>query len=259
MDEDRIDALYVEAPEGFIAGRDELVRELKASGDREGAERVRKLRRPTVAAWAVNQLARTHPRDLQELLGAGTDLRAAHSRAASGRRAQLQELVVRRRRLIARLVERAGELLEEAGHPGGTRLDAVGDTLLAATVDEDAAAAVREGRLDRELAPPSGFGEATPFAGAVAPEESRREDPAEARRRARAEELARRADEADGEAGRLRTGADGAAEEVEAARKALRAAERAAERAAREADRAEARAAKLRDQADARGDPGGKA
>lgn len=251
MADDRIDALYAEPPDGFVAARDALARELKGAGDREAAERVRRLRRPTVAAWAVNQVARRHPDELEELLDAGAELRAAHGRAAAGRRAELQDLVVRRRRLIAHLVERAGQILEEGGHPGGTRLDPVGDTLLAATVDPDAADAVREGRLERERTPPSGFGEMPTLSVAPAPQtdDPAAEDHAAQKRRARAEQHARRAEEAQDEADRLREEARHADDAVEDARRALQAAERGARRASKAAERAEQRAAKLREDA----------
>ena len=69
--EEGIDGLFGLPPEEFIAARDQLARQLKAGGDAAGAKRVSALRRPTVAAWAVNQAARERPELVRELLEAG--------------------------------------------------------------------------------------------------------------------------------------------------------------------------------------------
>ena len=50
--------LYVLPPTDFVAARNELVRQARAAGSREIAERLQHLRRPTRSAWLVNLLAR---------------------------------------------------------------------------------------------------------------------------------------------------------------------------------------------------------
>ena len=50
--------LYVLPPVDFVAARNELVRQARAAGSREIAERLQRLRRPTRSAWLVNLLAR---------------------------------------------------------------------------------------------------------------------------------------------------------------------------------------------------------
>ncbi|HEX6580351.1 MAG TPA: hypothetical protein VF195_05715, partial [Actinomycetota bacterium] len=59
--EGRIDELYGLPLERFTAERDALAKELASAGDRDGAARVKALRKPVVAAWAVNLLAREDP------------------------------------------------------------------------------------------------------------------------------------------------------------------------------------------------------
>ena len=59
--EPRIDALYALPLERFTPERDALAKDLAADGDRAGAARVKALRKPVVAAWAVNALAREDP------------------------------------------------------------------------------------------------------------------------------------------------------------------------------------------------------
>jgi len=76
--ERRIDDLYGLPLERFTPERDALAKELAAGGDRAGAARVKALRKPVVAAWAVNALAREDP---PERDGLRTD-RACPSSAA---------------------------------------------------------------------------------------------------------------------------------------------------------------------------------
>ncbi len=70
-----LDELYKAPLEDFTARRNELVRKLRVSGDRDLAEAVRGLAKPSVAAWAVNQLAFNHPDEVDALMEAGERLR----------------------------------------------------------------------------------------------------------------------------------------------------------------------------------------
>ena len=77
------------------------------------------LRKPSVAAWAVNQLVRTQAASAKELFGAGDALRRAHEQAAS-RAAVTPRRCARRPRTSAprstALVEAARGLLSSDGH-----------------------------------------------------------------------------------------------------------------------------------------------
>jgi hypothetical protein len=216
----------------FTSARDRLADELREQGDRDAATRVKKLRRPTVSAWGVNQLGRNHQSEVQELLSVGEDVRAAQRAALSGSGAErIRELTARRRRVVDRLLDLAEQLLAQAGHAGSrSTLDKVADTLMAATLDGEAAGAVRTGRLERELAPPSGL---EALAGQIPVSKPASKPERQARERARrAEDRARQAEEAakeaDREARRLEKQAERTREEAERAR---RRADRAAERA----------------------------
>src|ERR687891_633946 len=46
----------------FTPARNELAKRLRGEGDRETAERVKELAKPSVAAWTVNQIARRRAR-----------------------------------------------------------------------------------------------------------------------------------------------------------------------------------------------------
>jgi len=251
--ETEIGRLYELPPEGFVAARDQLGRRLRESGDREAAERVRGLRRPTVAAWAVNQVARGRPELIAELLEAGDRLRQAQRRALSGLRdSGLRAAAAERRELLDRLLAAATGVLVQAGRTPEAHQEAIAASFEAASVDAEAAAAVRGGTLGRELAAPAGFGEVTGLellrARPPAPKPAARRPRGDAARqreleatRRRVEGLRRRAGESARAAAEAREAADGVEQEADAAGKAsdrLSQAARSARRAADEARRA---------------------
>jgi hypothetical protein len=154
-----VERLFGLAPAAFVAARDEAARRLKREGDAEAAARVKALRRPSLSAWAVNQLARERRADLARLLEAGERLRAAHEAAVSGAGATELRVATRtERQAVAGLLEAAVEVLTAAGHPAtdATR-DRIAATLHAAAADPAAAEQVGRGRLTHDL-DPSGFG-----------------------------------------------------------------------------------------------------
>ncbi|MGH3006806.1 MAG: hypothetical protein ACRDOS_13105 [Gaiellaceae bacterium] len=155
----QIDRLYTLPVDEFVERRNELARSLRKDGNREAANQVKGLRKPTVPAWAVNQLARREKMRVRGLLTAGERLRKAHEKLLGGGSPEaLQRARDDERRAIGELAGAAETLLEEAGHPANeATLDRVRGTLHAAAVDEEVGQRVREGRLDREEAA-SGFG-----------------------------------------------------------------------------------------------------
>jgi hypothetical protein len=163
------DELFGLPPEEFVAARDEVARRLRREGDAEAARRVKALRRPSLSAWAVNQLARSRQQALEGLLAAGERLRAAHQAAlAGGDAAELRAATRAEREAVAGLVSAALDRLREAGHPTTeTTRDRIAATLHAAAASPEAADLVRHGRLTADL-DPSGFGAASGGPAAVA-------------------------------------------------------------------------------------------
>src|SRR4051794_10876534 len=82
--DDPIDALYAGAPEDFVASREALAKALRAAGDRDGAAAVKKLAKPTRAAWAVNRLVRARPEEVAALVEAGEALAGAQEQLLDG-------------------------------------------------------------------------------------------------------------------------------------------------------------------------------
>lgn len=152
--EERLDELYREHPGEFVAGRDLLVKELRAAGEHEEAERVKKLRRPSAAAWLLNRVAHEAPAQLQELAEAGGQLEDAQRRALEGEdgaTAEWRDAAAREREATTAVVEAAERVAQEAGHPAsGRALELVGETLRAASGDAELRTLIVQGRVERE-------------------------------------------------------------------------------------------------------------
>jgi hypothetical protein len=149
-----VEELYALPLERFVPERNALTRELRAAGKRDEAAAVASLRKPSVAARAVNQLARTHRRELQRLFTAGDALSEVQSSVLAGQAGghELSEALARERDAVSALVEAASGLLADEGlTPSASVLERIGETLHAAALDDDARTPVDEGRLEREL------------------------------------------------------------------------------------------------------------
>lgn len=229
--EGEIDALFSGPLGNFTEARNALAQRLTAEGDREAAAHVKQLRKPTVTAWAVNQLAHHHRDRLEELLEATDRVRDASD--ASALRAATKE----RTKVISSLLDVASQILEDAGNAAGAaQLDRITQTLLAGTSADEHRDELMHGRLTKDLQP-GGFGDAWGLAETFMAEE----DVGEAETHA---DKARRAAEELGEAA--------AAEERRAAQleQEAESAQRLAEGARRAADRARAKAVEARRKAD---------
>jgi hypothetical protein len=207
--EERLDELYREHPDGFVAARNDLARDLRAAGDREEADRIKKLPRPSVAAWLLNRTALSSPRPLQEFSEACGRLEEAQGRALEGDDdavAEWRAAAARQRESNAAVVETAAGLARDSGHPVRPHsLELVGATLQAASADAELRDRVMRGRLEREQSAPT-LGVPT-----VAP--ARRRDSGTAKRR----DLA----QARHELGRLREELDQAADRAERLRESV--------------------------------------
>jgi hypothetical protein len=146
--------LYGLPLERFTDERNALAKGLRKEGRRDEAAEVSKLRKPSVAAWAVNQLVRTQRRDIAALFAAGDALREAQSSLLAGRGEAdtLRDAVESERTAVDELTRKAQGLLSSEGHElTSATLERVSETLNAAALDEDLRAQVRGGCLEREL------------------------------------------------------------------------------------------------------------
>jgi hypothetical protein len=246
---DRIKKLYAVAPEDFIAQRNALAGDLADAGESDVAAEVKKLRKPSVTAWAVNAAARAHPDDVAALLAAGDRLQRAQRGAVIGKGAgELLEATQARRKLVATLTMEAVDAL---GDRGGVHRDAIAATFEAGSVDADLGAHLRDGTLEREATPRPGLGSVEGFhvlpGGAAEGEEDRGDEIAErGELERRARQASRSAQAAEREAERASRRAEQLREKARAATAAADAAQTEARRLAdearterRRADRAE--------------------
>jgi hypothetical protein len=244
------DELYGLPPAEFTKARDELAKRLREDGHRDVAREVKSLRRPTLAAWALNQLVRHRRKDVERLLAAGRELREAQEElVASGDRSGFQRAAAEERRLVAELAGDAASLAGEAGVGSTQGLEEkLLATLHAAALDEDTAAELEAGRVVRERQAVAGFGgmpggqvEAPPKRTAK-PKAPRKDDAAD-RKRQKEEDAERREELSAARVAERR------------ARRELEAAEKARERAAGRVGKAEERVAEASRQLDeARGE-----
>jgi hypothetical protein len=138
----------------FIPERGALAKSLRAGGERDEAAEVAKLRKPSVAAWAVNQLVRTQGAEVKALFKAGDQLQRAQADllAGKGDAAKLRTATEREREAVDELTAAARGLLSSEGHElTPSTLERVSDTLHAAALDEGARGEVKDGCLVREL------------------------------------------------------------------------------------------------------------
>jgi hypothetical protein len=134
------DRIYAVPATDFIAARDA---EAKACADKELAKQVKALRKPSVAAWAVNLLVRREAAQIDQVLGLAESLRAA---AESLDGEELRTLTRQRRQLTAALTQTARDLVREHDvRLTGAVADQVEGMLNAAMLDPVAAAVLRSG------------------------------------------------------------------------------------------------------------------
>jgi hypothetical protein len=158
--EQAAEELYALPPGEFTRARDARVKELRKDGDRDAADAVKALRKPTVAAWALNQLARTRSKEVERLLVAGRELRSAQEELlGGGDRSAFQDAAAAERELVAALSADATTLASEAGERGSGLQEKIAATLHAAALDEETGDELRSGRLVREREAIGGFGE----------------------------------------------------------------------------------------------------
>lgn len=139
-----MDVLYGLPLDEFVSERNRLAKEHKDPS-------LKKLRKPSVAAWHVNQLARSRAADVRRLVDAAADVRSAQQRAVSGARAggsDLRQATRAHRDMVEELVDAVPATLVER----------VRATITAASLDEAVVDDLLAGRLVDDVEP-AGFGD----------------------------------------------------------------------------------------------------
>ena len=148
------DELYCLPLDQFVPERDALAKSLRADGRREEAAGVAKLPKPSVAAWAVNQVVRAQPKQAAALWEAGDEVLDVQSRVVAGEAdgRDLRAAIERQREALTPLAEAArGLVTGSAKFLGEAHVQAVVETLHAASVDPSAREDVAAARAARPL------------------------------------------------------------------------------------------------------------
>jgi hypothetical protein len=232
------DALFQLPPAEFTAARNALVTKLKKAGKEEEADRIKSLPKPSLPAWAVNQLYWRHRRAFDMLIAAGDRFRQAQSAQLAGNSADMRGPLDARREALSELTKLAAGVLRHAGHsPTPDMARRITTTLEALATYGSHPGAPPAGRLTDDIDPPGfeALAALVPQLGRaktggdgptrIIPFQQKTREPRPSRKKVSAEEDARRRDE-----------------ERKAAVAAARAAIADSERALREAKKAAAQA-----------------
>jgi hypothetical protein len=98
---DDIAVLYGLPLDEFTPARNDLARRLRGEKRREDAAEVAGLRKPTAAAWVVNQLVRERPDEARALLAAANEIRAGSEDGDARFRASVDGLARGAREILA--------------------------------------------------------------------------------------------------------------------------------------------------------------
>jgi hypothetical protein len=184
--EEMLDELYGVGLGEFIPARKRLARELKDAGDREASAVLAAARKPTVAAWVLNQLARHERKQVDLLLDAGHRLGQAQAALLRGEgQGAFDAARKAEQSALAALTKAARSLLQQQGAVSQTTLDQITESLRAAAISDDGRQLLATGRFVKPFEGSGGFAALA----AIAPTPPARESPQnEARDRAKVRE-----------------------------------------------------------------------
>jgi hypothetical protein len=163
--------LYGLPPNEFTAARNARASEARSAGQREFAESLKRLRKPSAGAAMANLLVRDQPQEIEHLIELGATLRDARNldgdriREATREKAEIVSELLRQAKIIAKRTGLSLSLSVE---------EELGATLDAAFSDLDSAHSLRKGCLTSALHYSGlGFGVATKGHGTAAQQRKR--------------------------------------------------------------------------------------
>jgi hypothetical protein len=150
-----IDALFLLPLSEFTSARNALAARLKKAGEKDQAERVKALGKPTASAWAVNQLYWKHREAFDQLYEAGARFRQAQAAQLAGRAPDVHGPREARKQALAELTRLAASVLRDGGHnPAPDTLRRITTTLEAISAYAGLPDAPPAGRLTQDVDPP---------------------------------------------------------------------------------------------------------
>ena len=165
--EDEVDALFKLPLAEFTGARNNLAARLKREGRANDSNRVKALAKPSISAWAVNQLHWKHREAFDRLLATSQRFRQSQAPHTAGRIADLRGSLDARSETLSHLSELATVLLREAGHnPTPDTVHRIATTLEALSAHATISDGPTPGRLTEDVDPPGFESLASLIAGA---------------------------------------------------------------------------------------------
>jgi hypothetical protein len=153
--DDEIGRLYRLPLAEFTGERNAVAKRLQKEGNGDAANEIKALAKPSVSAWAVNQLFAQEGERMGELLAAGERARSALQHTLTvGDAEVLRDALQEQRELRDDLRRRAAEILGKDRAPGQAILDRITVNLDALALSPGAATEAERGWLDTDLEPP---------------------------------------------------------------------------------------------------------
>ena len=169
--DEAVGELYGLHPDEFLPARKGLAAKAKAGKEAGLAKAIESIRKPTAAAWAINQLVRERPDDMERLVELASGLHEAQEKMDG---AAMKTLGRERTTLIDELVRATAEVAKEGGGSLSMPVaNQVRETFVAALATTAAAEAVGSGQLTRALSY-AGFGDVDLSEATAAPAPARR-------------------------------------------------------------------------------------
>jgi len=140
--------------ESFVETRARLAEELAGAGKRDDSRALKKLRRPTAAAWATNQVVRREREAVEAYLAASDELRSRQGAmlGGGGERGAFQAATERLRSATASLSQAIRRALDQgAREPDRTQIEGVLANVRTAALNDDQRATLLAGRLLADL------------------------------------------------------------------------------------------------------------
>jgi len=153
--EDDVDALFKLPLAEFTGARNDLAARLKREGRANDSNFVKALAKPSISAWAVNQLHWNYREAFDRLLSTSQCFRQSQTSHPATRMADLRGSLDARGEALSHLSDLATVLLREAGHnPTPDTIHRITTTLEALSAHATPSDGPTPGRLSQDVDPP---------------------------------------------------------------------------------------------------------
>ncbi len=150
-----VDALFRLALADFTSARNALAAQLKKNGRGDEAAEVKALGKPSVSAWAVNQLYWDHREAFDKLIASGERFHKAQSARSGAQVTDMRAALDARRESLKKLSDLAAQALRDAGHnPSPDTIHRITTTLEGISAYSSRGDGPQLGRLTHDVDPP---------------------------------------------------------------------------------------------------------